>query len=126
MTQLPEALLAYWNANTIGLPPLWFEFAPEVAQPPVAIFDPEGFSRDWGNVGFSLDTYRYKFSIYQLDPVTSYTQGFTAVSYMNDFQFPGLVMVTPKPESMATPALVGQANVWAYEFSLDINITPQN
>ena len=121
---LPTIITNYWANNTLGLPDLWLEFAPQDQQPPIAVFEPEGFGpREYGNGGFWIDNYRYKFAIFQMDPVTAYTQGFDAVNYLNAITDDRIVSVLPHPETMATPAQVGQANVWMYEFSVDFKVS---
>jgi hypothetical protein len=119
---LPQAIAEYWNANTVGLPQLFYEYSPEEVPLPVAIYDPAGFYFDAGNLNFRMDTYRYTFNLYSNDAPTTYQFGFVAISFMYKFAYPGLIMVTVKPGDMATPMTVGQQTVWNYEFSVDFQV----
>lgn len=126
MANLPQEVLAFWNANSHGFPALWYEYAPEGQYPPIAVFWADGFSREYANVGFKMDTYRYKFSLLGTDPVATYEAGFKAVAYLNAFEPSGHIQTNPTPEQFATPSETGQANVWEYNFTIEFTIQPSN
>lgn len=121
---LPQLVQNYWSANRGSMPELWLEYAPATDDPPVAVFEPAGFSRDYANAPFFMDTYKYKFSILDLDAVSAYTNGFAAITMMAGFTCPGLINLTSEPEQFATPFSAGQATVWTFEFSIDFLLTP--
>lgn len=121
---LPQVILAYWNANQGTLPTLWLEYAPAEYLPPVAIMEPTGFSRDYSNAPYFYDTYKYGFTILATDAVAAYEKGFAAITMLNGFNCSGLINTKVQPEQFATPFSTGQANVWAFEFSIEFLITP--
>lgn len=124
MNNLPQKIAAYWTANRGALPPLWLEYSPANSTPPVAIYRPEGFSRDQANLGLIMDTHRYKFDMLDTDPVAAYENGFNAITLLYAFTCPGLIMVSAEPDDFATPSETGQANVWCFGFNVDFKITP--
>jgi hypothetical protein len=121
---LPQLIQTYWTANKGSLPNLWLEYAPDTDTPPVAVVTPAGFARDYANAPFYMDTYKYKFSILDIDAVSAYTNGFAAITMMTGFTCPGLINITSEPEQFATPFATGQINIWAFEFSIDFLVTP--
>jgi hypothetical protein len=125
MPQLPESLLAYWNG--LGtLPPLFYEYAPQSAALPLAVFAPSGFSREYKNEYLRLDTYQYEFVILGTNCESVYTAGFSAVTQLNDFDYTGLIQITPEPEAMATPTRSepGYKTQWEYKFTVNFLLQP--
>jgi hypothetical protein len=124
MNNLPKMIADYWSANRGTLPALWLEYAPASDDPPVAVYRPMGFSRDYANVGLMMDTHRYKFDMLDTDPVAAYENGFNAITLLYAFTCPGLIVVSAEPDDFATPSETGQANVWCFGFNVDFKITP--
>lgn len=125
MPELPEAILQYWSGLT-GLPTLYYQYAPKDAPLPLAVFAPEGFSREYANCNAVWDTYRYRFTILGTAAEAVYSSGFAAVTRMNEFDYNGLIQITPQPEAMATPtnAEAGYQTQWEYSFSIDFLLQP--
>lgn len=125
MANFHQALVSYWNANK-NLPKLYFEYAPEEEQPPIAVYAVEGYRRDYGNVNFKIDLYRCRFVIMTLSPETAFETGmFVALPFMEQFTYTGLFMNNPEPDSLATPSKAGQASVWEYGFNIDFHLQVQ-
>lgn len=123
--QLPEALLSYWNGLG-SLPPLHYEWAPQSAALPLAVFAPSGFAREYKNEYLKMDTYQYEFTILGSDCESVYTAGFNAVTLLNEFDYTGLIQITPEPEAMATPTAAepGYKTQWEYKFKVDFLLQP--
>jgi hypothetical protein len=121
---LPQTIIDYWTANRGNLPHLWLEYAPATDTPPIAIMEPTGFAREHANKPFYFDTHKYRFTVLATDAVEAYENGFAAIAMMNDFTCAGFINLTIQPEQYATPFSTGQANIWAFEFSIDFLVTP--
>lgn len=125
MNELPQAILAYWNTNLPSIP-LYYEWAPLDAALPLAVFAATGFSREYQNGNLMLDTYRYEFTILSPQAESAYTTGFSAVAVLNQFDYTGLIQISPSPEAMATPnrAEPGFVTQWEYRFSIEFLLQP--
>lgn len=120
---LPAAINAYWDSNA-ALPSLKFQYAPAKYNPPIAILNPKGFSRERLNGNFKIDTHRYEFTVIKTDAADAFETGMAALDFMNLFSPAGLIVINGEPDSFATPVETGQANMWQFKFTIDIEIQP--
>lgn len=117
----PAVIQSFWSAQS-GLPSLWLEYAPEPLNPPIAVLEATGFSRDYISAGMKQDTHNYKISILTTSAETTWTTGEAATVAMENLTHEKIVAVRISPDNLAKPVQVGQADLWVFEFSVEIDI----